>query len=59
MELLERTSLLDELGEFAAAARQGDGRLVLVSAESGIGKTALDLLRFAGRPRARYSRRPT
>src|SRR5579863_8500029 len=41
MELLERASFLDTLGEYAAAARQGDGRLVLVSGESGIGKTVL------------------
>jgi predicted ATPase len=41
MELLERASFLDTLGEYAAAARQGDGRLVLVSGESGIGKTML------------------
>ena len=41
MELLERAPFLDTLGEYAAAARQGDGRLVLVSGESGIGKTVL------------------
>jgi DNA-binding CsgD family transcriptional regulator/tetratricopeptide (TPR) repeat protein len=41
MELLERGSFLDTLDEYAAAARQGDGRLVLVSGESGIGKTVL------------------
>lgn len=41
MELLERASFLDTLDEYAAAARQGDGRLVLVSGESGIGKTVL------------------
>jgi predicted ATPase len=41
MELLERTSFLRTLAEYAGAARLGDGRLVLVSGESGIGKTAL------------------
>jgi DNA-binding CsgD family transcriptional regulator/tetratricopeptide (TPR) repeat protein len=41
MELLERTSFLQTLGQYAGEARQGDGRLVLVSGESGIGKTAL------------------
>jgi len=41
MELLERETFLDALAEYAREARQGDGRLVLVSGESGIGKTAL------------------
>ena len=41
MELLERTSFLHTLAEYAGAARLGDGRLVFVSGESGIGKTAL------------------
>ena len=41
MELLERASFLQTLAEYAGEARQGDGRLVLVSGESGIGKTAL------------------
>jgi DNA-binding CsgD family transcriptional regulator/tetratricopeptide (TPR) repeat protein len=41
MELLERESFLQALAEYADAARQRDGRLVLVSGESGIGKTAL------------------
>ncbi len=41
MELLERASFLDALAEYAAEAREGDGRLVLVAGESGIGKTAL------------------
>jgi predicted ATPase len=41
MDLLERTSFLHTLAEYAGAAKQGDGRLVLVSGESGIGKTAL------------------
>lgn len=41
MELLEREAFLDALAEYAREARQGDGRLVLISGESGIGKTAL------------------
>jgi DNA-binding CsgD family transcriptional regulator len=41
MELLEREPFLATLAEYAADARQGSGRLVLVSGESGIGKTAL------------------
>jgi len=41
MDLLERASFLETLGEYAAEAHGGDGRLVLVSGESGIGKTAL------------------
>jgi DNA-binding CsgD family transcriptional regulator/tetratricopeptide (TPR) repeat protein len=41
MELLERASFLRALTEYASEARKGDGRLVLVSGESGMGKTAL------------------
>jgi DNA-binding CsgD family transcriptional regulator/tetratricopeptide (TPR) repeat protein len=41
MELLERGSFLRTLSEYASEARNGDGRLVLVSGESGMGKTAL------------------
>ncbi len=41
MELLERMSFLQTLAEYAAEARQGNGRLVLVSGESGMGKTVL------------------
>ena len=41
MELLERSLFLDALAEYAAEARHGSGRLVVVSGESGIGKTAL------------------
>jgi AAA ATPase domain len=41
MELLERTPFLQTMADYAGEARQGSGRLVLVSGESGIGKTAL------------------
>src|ERR1700754_4552233 len=41
MDLLEREPFLTELTEYAHGARQGDGRLILISGESGIGKTAL------------------
>jgi tetratricopeptide (TPR) repeat protein len=41
MELLERESSLASLAQYAAEARSGDGRLVLVSGEAGVGKTAL------------------
>src|SRR5215467_13106397 len=41
MELLERSLFLDTLSGYAAEAGRGNGRLVLVSGESGIGKTAL------------------
>ena len=41
MELLERTPFLDTLTGYAQDARQGSGRLVLVSGESGMGKTVL------------------
>ena len=41
MELLERASFLQTLADYGAEATKGDGRLVLVSGESGIGKTAL------------------
>ena len=41
MELLERASFLQTLGGYAGDARLGDGRLVLVSGESGMGKTVL------------------
>ena len=41
MELLERASFLQMLAGHADEARRREGRLVLVSGESGIGKTAL------------------
>ena len=41
MKLLERASFLRTLNEYADDASAGHGRLVLVSGESGMGKTAL------------------
>jgi DNA-binding CsgD family transcriptional regulator len=41
VELLERSTFLDTLSGYAAEAGTGNGRLVLISGESGIGKTAL------------------
>ena len=41
MQLLERGAALASLAEYAHEARQGDGRLVLVAGEAGIGKSAL------------------
>ncbi len=39
--LLEREAQLASLGEYAAEARRGDGRMVLVAGEAGVGKSAL------------------
>jgi len=41
MELLERAAFLQTLAEYAGEAQRGTGRLVLVSGESGMGKTVL------------------
>ena len=41
MPLLEREAQLASLGEYAAEARCGDGRMVLVAGEAGVGKSAL------------------
>jgi DNA-binding CsgD family transcriptional regulator len=41
MQLLERDSALDALGDWFAEARAGRGRLVLVGGEAGVGKTTL------------------
>jgi DNA-binding CsgD family transcriptional regulator len=41
VRLLERASHLAALAGYAAEARQGDGRLVLVAGEAGVGKSAL------------------
>ena len=54
MDLLERSSLLEELGGVLAATASG-GRVVLLAGEAGIGKTAL-ARRFTERrsPDARF-----
>jgi len=49
MRLLERELQLAALHDYAADARRGDGRLVLVSGEAGIGKS---------QPRGRLRGRP-
>ena len=41
MDLLERESSLASLTQYAAEARQGTGRLVLIGGEAGVGKSAL------------------
>jgi DNA-binding CsgD family transcriptional regulator/tetratricopeptide (TPR) repeat protein len=41
MRLLERDVAMASLAEYAAEARRGDGRLVLVGGEAGAGKSAL------------------
>jgi DNA-binding CsgD family transcriptional regulator/tetratricopeptide (TPR) repeat protein len=41
MQLLERESSLASLAAYAREARPGDGRLVLVSGEAGVGKSVL------------------
>jgi len=41
MDLLEREQALGLLAEFAEQARLGEGRLVLVAGEAGVGKSAL------------------
>jgi DNA-binding CsgD family transcriptional regulator/tetratricopeptide (TPR) repeat protein len=40
-DLLERSSELDRLAAFLSAARVGEGRLVLLGGEAGVGKTSL------------------
>jgi DNA-binding CsgD family transcriptional regulator/tetratricopeptide (TPR) repeat protein len=47
MALLERESPLASLAEYAEEARGGEGRLVLVGGEAGVGKSAL-VEQFAG-----------
>jgi DNA-binding CsgD family transcriptional regulator/tetratricopeptide (TPR) repeat protein len=55
MELLERKPSLAVLAGYAAEARHGDGRLVVLGGEAGVGKTAL-LERFQrDLPDARWS----
>ncbi len=55
MVLLERESHLAALRDYAGEAVQGEGRLVLVSGEAGIGKSALVERLTADLPDARWS----
>ncbi len=56
MELLERATFLETLGEYADEAVRGQGRLVLVTGEAGIGKTALLDAFATQRPELRWLR---
>ena len=55
MKLLERQRSLAELTQFAAEARDGEGRLVLISGDAGIGKSALVEQLRRELPTARWS----
>ena len=55
MSLLERESSLALLAAYAREARQGDGRLVLVAGEAGVGKSALVERLQQELPAARWS----
>jgi DNA-binding CsgD family transcriptional regulator/tetratricopeptide (TPR) repeat protein len=48
MALLERETALDDLGSALAAAREGRGRVAVVSGEAGLGKTSLTSAFLAG-----------
>jgi DNA-binding CsgD family transcriptional regulator/tetratricopeptide (TPR) repeat protein len=52
--LLERDTQLASLAEYAGEARQGDGRLVLVAGEAGVGKSALVEQLERGLPQATW-----
>ena len=54
MLLLEREAQLASLVEYAAQARQGDGRLVLIAGEAGVGKSALVEQAQRGLPEATW-----
>ena len=53
IELLERSELVDALGQALAEAAAGRGRMVLLGGEAGVGKTALLRELSARDPRAR------
>ena len=53
IELLERSELVDALGQALAEAAAGRGRMVLLGGEAGVGKTALLRELSAQDPRAR------
>ncbi len=54
MRLLERESQLASLAEYAGEARHGDGRLVLIAGEAGVGKSALVEQAERGLPEAAW-----
>ena len=54
MRLVERDAAMASLAEYAAEARRGDGRLVLVGGEAGAGKSALVEQLEAELPGARW-----
>ena len=56
MPLLERESPLASLVSYAADARRGNGRLVLMAGEAGVGKSALVDRLASEVPEARWSR---
>src|SRR5580693_1440655 len=51
---LERESQLASLAEYAGEARQGDGRMVLIAGEAGVGKSALVEQAERGLPEATW-----
>ncbi|MFY9669931.1 MAG: AAA family ATPase [Trebonia sp.] len=55
MQLLERESSLASLAGYAQEARRGEGRLVLVAGEAGVGKSALVEALECDLPGARWS----
>jgi DNA-binding CsgD family transcriptional regulator/tetratricopeptide (TPR) repeat protein len=55
LPLLEREHVLASLGEYLAAARTRDGRLVLVAGEAGVGKSTLIEQFEAAAPTARWA----
>ena len=55
VELLERGAALASLAGYAEEARLGDGRLVLVAGEAGVGKSALVEQLHSDLPDARWS----
>src|SRR6516165_5072396 len=55
VQLLERGMALASLAEYAREARLGDGRLVLVAGEAGVGKSALVEQLRTDLPDARWS----
>ena len=55
MQLLERETQLAALAEYARDARGGDGRLVLIAGEGGVGKSALVEQLQQDMPGARWS----